>query len=250
MTLARSNETIAREFWNATGLPQTFPRDIEKAVALKLPLALVKLPRVTVPVVRRWLDERRLRARVPHDRRELMGCLVAYRGLGIAFICGADPTDEQRLTVAHETAHFLHDYLLPRQEVLQTLGDGMADVLDGKRVPTPSERANAVLAHVRLGPHVHLFPRMGGAEDSDPRVAAAEDRADGLGLELVAPRERIISFVRGASEAGGAADELAAGLAVRFGLPSQVFERFIQPPRQQRIVSFLEDIRPALETGR
>ena len=96
MAAARSHESIAREFWRGTNLDDKFPRDIEKAVALKLPLALVKMPRITVPDVRRWLYARRLRAQVPHDQRELMGCLVAYRGFGIAFVCGADPIDEQR----------------------------------------------------------------------------------------------------------------------------------------------------------
>lgn len=119
----RSHEAIAREFWERTGLPDTFPRDIEKAVALTLPFALVKLPSITVPVIRRWLEARRLRAQIPNDQRDLMGCLVAHRGLGIAFVCGADPNEEQRLTVAHETSHFLRDYLLPRQQLLQTLGD-------------------------------------------------------------------------------------------------------------------------------
>jgi len=250
MTFARSNETIAREFWKGTGIASAFPRDIEKGVALKLPLAVVKLPRVTVPAVRRWLDERRLRARVPNDHRELMGCLVAYRGLGIIFVCGADPTDEQRLTVAHETAHFLRDYLLPRHDVLETLGDRIAEVLDGKRPPIPAERANAILSHIQLGPHVHLFPRMGIDEDSDPTVAAAESRADGLGIELVAPRKRVFNFLRVVSAARQRQEEILADLAEHFGLPAHVFERFVQPPEQQRVVSFLQDIRPALESGR
>src|SRR5213594_1213519 len=117
MIVNRSHELIAQRFWSDTGLADSFPRDIEKAVALKLPLAIVKLPRVTVPVVRRWLQLRRVRAVVPDDRRDLMGCLVAYRGFGVAFISGADSGDEQRLTVAHETAHFLHDYMLPREQL-------------------------------------------------------------------------------------------------------------------------------------
>src|SRR6266705_3738521 len=132
MAMTKSHEAIAREFWAGAGLPDKFPRDIEKAVALSLPFALVKLPRVTVPAIRRWLQARRLRAQVPNDRRELMGCLVAYRGLGIAFVCGADSDEEQRLTVAHETSHFLRDYLLPRQQIIRALGDDISDVLDGK----------------------------------------------------------------------------------------------------------------------
>jgi hypothetical protein len=250
MTLARSNEAIAREFWDRTGLTSAFPRDIEKAVALKLPLALVKLPRVTVPAVRRWLETRCLRAQVPNDRRELMGCLVAYRGVAIAFSSGADPSDEQRLTVAHEAAHFLRDYLLPRQEVLAVLGDKMADVLDGKRPPSPVERANAILAHVRLGPHIHLLPREGRDEDSDARVAAAEDMADSLGLELVAPRQRILSFMHSTGEAHRSSEEICVALGERFGLPQHVFERFVDQVHEPQIVSFLDDIRAVLKASR
>ncbi len=250
MASARSHETLAREFWKATGLVDRFPRDIEKAVALRLPVALVKLPRVDVPAIRRWLEARRLRAQVPNDQRELMGCLVAYGGLGVAFVCGADRDDEQRLTVAHETGHFLQDYLLPRKEILRALGDDIADVLDGKRPPTLPERASAVLSHVRVGAHVHLLPKDGQDEDSDPMVAAAEDRADGLGLELVAPRERILSLLRTAHGSDRTPDSLCADLAEYFGVPEYAFRRFVQPADKARVVSFLEDIRPAFEGRR
>ncbi|HYR74384.1 MAG TPA: hypothetical protein VEM96_00955 [Pyrinomonadaceae bacterium] len=248
MILAQRNEVIALKFWEGTELGDIFPREIEKAIALKLPLAIVKLPRLTVPAVRRWLEARRLCARVPNDGRELMGCLVAYRGFGIVFVCGADAPEEQRLTVAHETGHFLRDYLLPRQQVLAALGDELLDVLDGRRESTPAERANAVLAHVRLGPHVHLLPKEGEAEDCDPKVSAAEERADGLGLELVAPREHILAIVSG--QAHEKNEDICGLLSKFFGLPLQVFQQFVsQSHERRRIVSFVEDIRPAL-TGR
>ena len=249
MAANQSHEAIAREFWRGTSLDERFPRDIEKAVALKLPLALVKLPRITVPAIRQWLHARRLRAQVPHDQRELMGCLVAYRGFGIIFVCGADPIDEQRLTLTHETAHFLQDYLLPRQGVIEAFGEGIADVLDGARLPTPVERANAVLVHVRLGAHVHLLPRNGKDEDSDPVVATAEYRADGLGLELVAPRNRIASLLRVARRSNCNADSICSQLASYFCLPEYIFRRFTERTGT-RVVSFLDDIRPGLERTR
>lgn len=243
MIVHRSHEAIAHRFWSDTGLADVFPRDIEKAVALKLPLAIVKLPRVTVPVVRRWLQLRRVRAVVPDDRRDLMGCLVAYRGFGVAFISGADSGDEQRLTVAHETAHFLHDYMLPREQLISALGDEITSVLDGKRLPTAIERANAVLSHVRLGPHVHLLPRDSNANQEDAAVTNVEDRADGLGLELVAPGEEIANLVR--AFAGRSIDEACDRLAARFGLPRQIFHHMIRRPDSRRVVSFLDDIRSA-----
>ena len=123
----------------------------------------------------------------------------------------------------------------------------MVEVLDGKRLPTPAERANAILSHVRLGAHVHLLPRNGQDEDTDLALAAVEDGAHTLGLELVAPRERIFSLVYSMRKATTMVKDLCAGLAKHFGLPQHVFRRFVEQPEQRRIISFLEDIRPALE---
>ena len=95
-----SPETLAKKFWSGTGLQETFPRNIEQAIAMILPLAVVKMPSVTTGAVRRWLKNRHAAPSLPHDRRDLMGCLVAYRGHGIVFVCGADDPEEQRLTVA------------------------------------------------------------------------------------------------------------------------------------------------------
>jgi hypothetical protein len=187
---------------------------------------------------------------VPDDRREMMGCLVAYRGFGIVFICGADPYDEQRLTLAHETGHFLRDYLLPRQEILLSLGNDMAAVLDGERQPLPAERANAILTHLRLGPHVHLLPKNGRDEDLDIIVAEAEERADSLGLELVAPREAILRYLHSMPRHHAKVDEICSTLGKRFGLPPYAFRRFVQRVFQPRIVSFLDDIKPALKENR
>src|SRR5439155_24692013 len=122
-----------------------------------------------------------------------MGCLVANRGHGIIFVCGADPPDEQRLTIAHETGHFLKHYLIPRERVLEALGEAITPVLDGVREATPEERVLGVLSGVRVGAHVHLVPRQGAG---DSRIAIAEDEADDLGLELLAPREALLAYLR------------------------------------------------------
>jgi hypothetical protein len=154
-------ETLAHAFWAGTGLQDAFPRDIERAIAIKLPLALVKLPQLNTQVIGQWLERRRILTPLALDPRDLCGSLVAYRGYGIIFVCGADDQAEQRLTAAHEVAHFLVDYLLPRQQVIQALGEHMTEVLDGLRKATPAERASAILSHLRLGAHTHLLPRHG-----------------------------------------------------------------------------------------
>ena len=239
-------EMVVREFWTGTGLADCFPRDIETAVALKLPLTLVKVPLVNVHAVRQWLETRRLRAAIPPEPGELMGCLVAYRGFGVAFICGADSAEEQRLTVAHEAAHFLQDYLHPRREILAALGEGIAEVLDGHRPPTFAERANAVLSHLQVGVHVHLLPRNDTRGVTESLVEAVEDRADRLGLELVAPHKRVQEAYRAESGSSRQGTNIAAALGLQFGLPSYVFSSLTAQPTQRAPISFLDDIRFAL----
>ena len=65
----------------------------------------------------------------------------------------------------------------------------------------------------------------------------------GLGIELVAPREEIANVLR--AFGNGAIDETCRTLAVRFGLPGQVFHHMVRSPDTRRVISFLEDIRPA-----
>jgi hypothetical protein len=236
-------EELARNFWVGTGLHDIFPRDIEQVVALKLPLVLIKLPRLNVPEVGRWLGQRNIAARLPADARDLCGCLVAYRGRGIAFVCGADQPNERRLTIAHEVAHFLVDYLLPRQQVIHELGEGTAQVLDGLRPPIPAERAAAILSHVRLGAHVHVLPRPGINEDTDVAVAHVEDRADRLALELMAPQVCVRDVLDGLSAHQALTPDAArAALATHFGLPAYAFIDTIQRMFHCQPPSFVADI--------
>jgi Zn-dependent peptidase ImmA (M78 family) len=242
-----SPETLAHEFWVGTGLQDTFPRNIERAIAMKLPLALVKLPQLNIKVIGQWLEQRRIITPLPLDQRDLLGSLVAHRGYGIIFICGSDDPEEQRLTVAHEVAHFLVDYLHPRQQVIQALGEHIAEVLDGIRKATPAERAVAILSHLRLGAHAHLLPRPGKDEDSQWVVTAAEDRADQLARELVAPQERMHALLQDlATRTTVNSEHVCSALAAYFGLPPYAFDTIFRTINQRRPVSFLADIREAL----
>ena len=235
-------ENIADDFWNETGYTRTFPRPIEQAVALKLPVMLVKLPDVTVRSVGSWLRENKHSCSFPSYENNLMGCLYAFRGFGYIFVCGTDPVEEQRFTVSHDTAHFIVDYWIPRLQVLQALGPSITDVLDGERPPRIEERASAILARVRLGAHWHLLPRRGREPEDEPHVAHAEDRADELGLELVAPKRQIVQMVK-TEVANGVADVGAhcRSLASHFGLPSNIFESIVKTLVQRKTPTFLED---------
>lgn len=244
---SQNPEILAREFWSGTGLEHVFPRDLERAIVMKLPLPLVKLPVLTMQTVATWLTKKRLAVAFPPRQHDLLGCLVAHRGHGFLFVCATDSMDEQRLTLAHEVAHFLMDYLWPRQQTIRMLGESIAEVLDGMRKATPAERAIAALSRIRVGAHVHLLPRRGVDGDADAVIARIEARADRLALELVAPRERIASLLRAlpAREAVSC-HEAGAALAVRFGLPAYAFASVVRLGNAPRPLSFLEAVRAAL----
>lgn len=234
---------FAERFWAAARLPERYPRDIEHAVALLLPLTIVKLPTLTTTDVKQWLGRNRVAAQVAGEAASLMGCLVAHRGHGIVFVCGGDTPDEQRLTIAHETAHFLGHYLVPRERVLRAMGESIAPVLDGEREATPEERVAGVLAGVRVGAHVHLLERDGV---TDERVTRAEDDADDLGLELVAPREAIIAYLRTRHVEQLGPTEQQRALASQFGVPGHAFARILAERNEVAPPSFVTDALSAI----
>jgi hypothetical protein len=239
----RELEARAADFWAGTDLADVYPRSIEQAIALKLPVTVVKLPVVTVEAAGRWLRRHHRTPAFPPHRRDLMGCLYADSGHGFIFVCGADEAEEQRFTLAHDAAHFLVDYWWPRLRVLQALGPSVADVLDGRRRASIAERASAILARVRVGPHWHLLPR----QDGDVHIACVEDRADELGLELVAPRALVAQMVRAMpAKVGDDAEAVCRALGAFFGLPAYVFNPLISALHRAQAPSFLEDARRLL----
>jgi hypothetical protein len=240
-------EVIAADFWAGTDFGEIFPRNIEQALALKLPVTVVKLSVVTVRTIGHWLRKHHRCPASPSYRRDLMGCLYADGGQGLIFVCGADTPEEQRFTIAHDAAHFLVDYWLPRLRVLAALGPSVAGVLDGRRRPQSKERAAAILEGVRLGPHWHLLPRRCVNPEEDARIGPVEDRADELGLELVAPRQRVRQLLNGIPDRRQFdAAAICNELGVIFGLPPYVFTEIAAVERRPRVPSFLEDVRRAL----
>jgi hypothetical protein len=249
--ITQALEALARDFWAGVNGADTFPRDIEQAAPLQLPLPVIPLTPLTLQAVADWLCQRGLVMPVLHEARQLYGCLVAHRGRGVIFVSADDSPEERRLTVAHEVAHFLVDYLLPRRQVMQVFGPEAAEVLDGERPPTPAERAAAILAHVRLGPHVHLLPRSDADADGERRVFYAEDRANRLALELVAPQARVRQVLDNLSAHRAVGPEAAcSALAQYFGLPVYVFEDPVRRLVQGSPPSFVADILAGLRRQR
>lgn len=245
-----SNEAgnIAEEFWRELGSLKKFPRDIETAVAMKLPAGILKLPQLTGTTVADWLRARRLIVKIPIEQRPLMGCLVAYRGHGIIFLCGADGRDEQRLTIAHEAAHLLHDYLVPRNRAITLFGSGITEVLDGFRPATPTERVEAVLEGVPIGAHVHVLPRNDIGWDTEPIVLATESGADTLAMELIAPAVCRGALIRKLIIQKKSMEDVCRALATHFGIPAATFHEFVAPRFKKSRPGFLEDALFTLRT--
>ncbi len=240
-------EHRAAQFWDDTDLAEAFPRNIEQAIALKLPVTVVKLPIVTIRAIARWLSRHNRNPVFPPYHRDLMGCLYADGGHGFIFVCGADEPEEQRLTLAHDIAHFLVDYWWPRLLVIQAMGSSIIDVLDGHRPARQDERASAVLARVRLGPHWHLLPRQGADPDCDSHIACVEDRADDLGRELVAPHGRVLQMLRALPRRRRFEPEAAChALGLFFGVPPYAFRAEVAAMHREHTPSFLEDVRRVL----
>jgi hypothetical protein len=104
----------------------------------------------------------------------------------------SDSEDEQRFSFAHELSHFLLEHHWPREAAIQSFGASIVDVLNGVRVPTVNERVGAVLMRLPILGYSHLLERHGDMI-SRMDILDAEDRADRLALELLAPRNEVVA---------------------------------------------------------
>lgn len=109
------------------------------------------------------------------------------------FVDGSDPHDEQTMSLAHELAHFLLDYFLPRDQAVRAFGPSILAALDGDRQLTDAEKLSAVLQGLTLGVYTSLWLRGPTGIARDSRVIAHEDAADALALEILAPRREVVA---------------------------------------------------------
>jgi hypothetical protein len=202
----------ADQFWAAAGTPPPYPRDLTLPTLRAFIVDRQVMPALRLRGIEEWFEKRACSVQFGQQDRRLRGCLTAIGGSSVIFIDGADDAAERRFTFAHELAHFLVDYLLPRNKAIAQLGSEIADVLDGVRAPTETERLDAVINACPLGLHIHLLER----RDPTGRFAMVESRADRLAWELLAPDEELER--RFGSEQLSVA-ELTHSLVNEFGFP-------------------------------
>lgn len=219
MWLDAQAETVVELFWQLAGEPEAFPRSLERSLALALPVALVKLPHLQLRGIENWLRRRGTPFAFGCESRAVRGCLVAHAGKGLLFVDGEDPDDERRFTLAHEIAHFLLDYWQPREKAIEKLGPSLADVIDGLRDPTLTERVHALLGSVHIGPYQSLMERHEQADGTS--IWIAENRADQIAMRLLAPPEEVLPCVDlSLTQYPQRFQMVADVLRSRFGLPA------------------------------
>lgn len=220
MWINNDNNDAITNFWEYAGELEDFPRSLERPLAVALPVALVKLPKLTLHEIETWLRLRGVPFSFRCNSRAVRGCLVAFGGKGVIFLEGSDPSDEQRFTLAHEIAHFLVDYWEPRQKAISKLGDDISSVFDGRRPPTVNERLYAILSSTNLGIYIDVMERSSASEADTWRV---ENQADKVALALLAPPDSVLKI---SDLSSGKFDDrlnsITKSLIEDFGLPESI----------------------------
>lgn len=200
------------------GLPASavFPRDLAEDIPLMLPLTVVPLPGLTPRKGFEWLvSHKRAHGRLKATDKLKHGFTVAHAGVGVLFLNSADPPEEQRFTLAHEVAHFVLDHLQPRSRALRARGVSILPVLDGRQEPTVSEELFSVLERIPYRAQTNFMDRNDKGRPRRGQVMEAEQRADRLAFELLAPRQELLPLLNHAGR-----KELESELISRFGLPA------------------------------
>lgn len=209
-------------FWAAAGEVEGFPRTLHAPIAFAVPVSVVLQARLHVAGVEQWLQTQGVPGGLTVRDRPLRACLVARRGHGLIFLDGADPENERRFSLAHELAHFLLDYWLPRQHATRRVGPDALAILDGDRTARDDERIHAALARVALHAHTHLLARGEAGMIVDPAVMEAERRADHLAYELLAPADAVRALLPPDANRIATAHVLTGA----FGLPASIAEAY------------------------
>lgn len=205
---------LAARFWAAVGDSPAFPRDLRSVLCWLPAVHVVGVPNLTLATAADHLARHGVPCRAPQADRPLAGCFGGHRWGGVILYDSALELAELLFTLAHETAHYLRDYDAERRKVAARLGPRALDVLDGLRPATPDERLAGILRGVTIGCHAHFLDRDRWGRVPTEEAREAEEAADRLAYELLAPFDAVDP------EATPDRAALVARLTSVFGLPA------------------------------
>ncbi|ADO69632.1 ImmA/IrrE family metallo-endopeptidase [Stigmatella aurantiaca] len=213
------------EAMDASGLPPplSFPRDLAAEVAVSLPVSVVFLERLSPERIRQWLSRRGIHTEASTPERFMHGCPAVQNGHGFIFLEAADGEDQQRFSLAHEVAHFILDYLLPRNRALEVFDERISSVIDGNRPIEAGEFLVSFLERIPLGNRVKLMDRDHATTISIGKIEEAEKRADRLAFEILAPAAAVLPALKGTSQ-----EEAIKQLTSDFGLPKEKAQEYAE----------------------
>lgn len=224
-TTSTKVEEAAKVFWAQAGVQEVFPRDMQQAISLAKDVVVVHIPALRIENIRTWLRDRNFDFQVPSFDKYLHGFLLTHQGSGFIFVNGSDNEAERRFTLAHEIAHFICDYEIPRQQAVGQFGLVILDVLDGFRLPTVEERLQGLMLNHSLVSFSHLLDSDSMSGMGRLNIWQAENRADQLALELLAPARHVraqISKLRLPQRFAAHKSALPNILTGHYGLPESV----------------------------
>lgn len=215
---------LADEFWREARVPERFPRDLHTAAPRALPLSILTIPDLSVAKLREWLGDSGIVCESRNQDRRLRAGLFARNGKGIAFLDGADRPEEQVYSLAHELAHFLRDYWKHRRQVETRLGLAALEVFDGHRAAMPDEALHSLLRFTPIRLYLHLLDRDADGQPATCSIAQAEEDADRLAFEILAPGWHIVENVIDWQNK----TTLRQALIKEYGFPMQPASRYVE----------------------
>lgn len=221
---------LAQDFWKKAGGTSSWPCDLDQAVAISLPIDVVSLSSLSVKEIEKWFCTRKFSYQFSTEDLSLHGFIIVTRGKGLIFINGSDSKEERLFTLAHEIAHFIIDYQLPRLKACNLFGKQILDVLDGLRAPTIQELVDGILLSIEIKPYIHLIEKNNNSYGENTKVWRSEDQADALAIELLAPFKSVYADLKKMSfpsfiNCYTAAYQL---LSIKYGLPVSVTQSYAQ----------------------
>jgi hypothetical protein len=208
--------TTALSFWTAAGGRGQFgePVDLERAAISSLPLAVHRVANLTSASIASVLAKLGIDPFEAGVDRAFRGFLMADVGVALILIDSNDPIAEQRMTLAHEIAHFLLHYDAPRRRAIAVFGSRILAVLDRTRPASRSELFSSALRDVPIAPFRHALERT--TTGATGQAGVMETEADELALELLAPHD-LVRAMNAEVEA----------ISARFGIPEDCVTRLL-----------------------